>query len=129
MVGSMGPPGGGRNPVSNRLLRHFCFVSFAEMTDKSIARIFETILVAFTGKYLTEDATAVAGDAVRATISVYNDIKAQLLPTPAKSHYTFNLRDIAKVVQVGSVRVQAHAFPLPDRHKLGALLLLVSTAV
>lgn len=98
----MGPPGGGRNPVSNRLLRHFSFVSFAEMTDKSIARIFQTILGAFAGKYLTEDAAAVAGDVVQATISVYNDIKAQLLPTPAKSHYTFNLRDIAKVVQVCS---------------------------
>lgn len=114
MVGSMGPPGGGRNPVSNRLLRHFSFVSFAEMTDKSIARIFQTILAAFAGKYLTEDAAAVAGDVVQATISVYNDIKAQLLPTPAKSHYTFNLRDIAKVVQVWFCRIQFSHLPGHD---------------
>lgn len=86
--------------MSNRLLRHFSFVSFAEMTDKSIARIFQTILGSFAAKYLTEDAGTVACEVVKATIQVYNDIKAQLLPTPSKSHYTFNLRDIAKVVQV-----------------------------
>lgn len=46
-VGSMGPPGGGRNPVTNRLLRHFNFISFAEMSDESVTRIFTTILGAF----------------------------------------------------------------------------------
>ena len=32
-------------------------------------------------------------------ISVYKTISAQLLPTPAKSHYTFNLRDLSKTFQ------------------------------
>lgn len=36
---------------------------------------------------------------VTATVQLYNAIRIELLPTPNKSHYTFNLRDLGKVVQ------------------------------
>lgn len=36
---------------------------------------------------------------VNATIQLYNAIRSELLPTPNKSHYCFNLRDMGKVVQ------------------------------
>uniref|UniRef100_A0A8C0VUI2 Dynein axonemal heavy chain 1 n=1 Tax=Cyanistes caeruleus TaxID=156563 RepID=A0A8C0VUI2_CYACU len=87
-VCAMGPPGGGRNPVTPRLTRHFNYLSFTEMDDSSKKTIFSTILV----KDLNEPL-------VDATISVYMTITSQLLPTPAKSHYTFNLRDLSKVFQ------------------------------
>jgi dynein heavy chain len=48
---------------------------------------------------LPVNTTLRAGGVVAATIEVYNSISAELLPTPAKFHYTFNLRDISKVFQ------------------------------
>ena len=36
---------------------------------------------------------------VAATVGAYNVARAELLPTPLKSHYTLNLRDVARVVQ------------------------------
>ena len=36
---------------------------------------------------------------VDSTIAIYNSIRAELLPTPSKPHYTFNLRDVARVIQ------------------------------
>jgi dynein heavy chain len=33
------------------------------------------------------------------TIDVWDKVKRSLLPTPSRSHYTFNMRDVSKVFQ------------------------------
>ncbi|XP_041945152.1 dynein heavy chain 1, axonemal isoform X2 [Alosa sapidissima] len=104
---AMGPPGGGRNPITQRFTRHFNFLSFTEMDDSSKKKIFSTILGNWMdgnmskkdpGKKIPE-ILPLNEPLVDATIRVYSTITSCLLPTPAKSHYTFNLRDLSKVFQ------------------------------
>jgi len=45
------------------------------------------------------DVQALAEPTVHITIQLYDAMCAEMLPTPSKSHYTFNLRDVSKVVQ------------------------------
>ncbi len=58
---------------------------------------------------------------VKATVEIYNSIRRELLPTPAKSHYTFNLRDLSKNFQgilmadVRSIDVRAVSRRAPAR--------------
>ncbi|XP_019331155.1 dynein axonemal heavy chain 1 [Alligator mississippiensis] len=109
-VCAMGPPGGGRNAITPRLTRHFSALSFTEMEDSSKKTIFSTILGSWMSGLLGErsyrDPVPGAPEVqhlnkplVDATVRVYSTITSQLLPTPAKSHYTFNLRDLSKVFQ------------------------------
>ncbi|XP_060076356.1 dynein axonemal heavy chain 1-like, partial [Ylistrum balloti] len=92
---AMGPPGGGRNPISARLVRHFNLLAFTEMEDISKKKIFSAILRSWIPNSLMSHCDGL----VDTCINVYNEISSQLLPTPAKSHYTFNLRDLSRVFQ------------------------------
>lgn len=98
MLGAMGPPGGGRQMVTPRLIRHFNIIAYAELLDSTITNIYQTIL----GSLLVKFDDSVKGKVdgiVQASINIYNESKSLLLPKPGKSHYLFNLRDIAKVFQ------------------------------
>jgi dynein heavy chain len=97
---AMGPPGGGRNNITDRLMRHFNFLTMTELSTESRETIFTPILTAYLGqasKDTYKDTTA--GLLVENTIAVFDKVLASLLPTPARVHYTFNLRDLAKVFQ------------------------------
>lgn len=54
---------------------------------------------------------------VAATLDIYNTIADNLLPTPAKSHYTFNLRDLSKVFQVRGAYTLTVILMSKDHHR------------
>ncbi|KAI8927547.1 dynein heavy chain and region D6 of dynein motor-domain-containing protein [Entophlyctis helioformis] len=99
-VAAMGPPGGGRNPVTPRFLRHFNTISITEFDDSTMKHIFTTIVDwHFTTNNFVASIGALKSQLVCAVLDVYQGAIASLLPTPAKSHYVFNLRDFARVIQ------------------------------
>ena len=69
------------------------------MQDASMRNIFETILGNFLSPFSAEGVLDMTSSVVTATIDIYNTILRDLRPTPAKSHYTYNLRDLSKVFQ------------------------------
>ncbi|KAG2430891.1 hypothetical protein HXX76_009864 [Chlamydomonas incerta] len=118
LVCAMGPPGGGRNPVTPRFVRHFNLVAITEFDDATYTRIYGAICDWwFRRARLPEDVRGKGGSLVKATLEIYNTIRAQLLPTPAKSHYTYNMRDLSKVFQ----GVQSIGVPVPDARSLTRL--------
>jgi len=101
LVSAMGPPGGGRNPVTDRLLRHFVSVSLTPFDDATVSLIFTTILRWHFDRFpkFHANVQALTEKLVQGTRELYGIVTTKLLPTPAKTHYTYNLRDIARVFQ------------------------------
>ena len=97
---SAAPPGGGRSELTERFTRHFLVLNVPKPSDEVLTKIFQSIIDGFleTGGF-KEDLKTKSNAIVQSTIDLYSDISKSLLPIPAKSHYTFNLRDISKVFQ------------------------------
>ena len=94
----MGPPGGGRSAISHRMKRHFNMLAYPDLAKESIVMIFKKILGAFISSYSGE-ISAIVDQIVDSCHCVYTAVADNLKPTPSKSHYTFNLRDISKIIQ------------------------------
>lgn len=103
-IAAMLPPAGGGNNVTMRYLRHFNMLYVQPFDEDSLLRIFNNIIEWYFNMQkgnLSKSITSMGEIVVKSTIEIYNAIRTskELLPTPAKSHYIYNLRDISKVFQ------------------------------
>jgi len=93
-------PGGGRNDIPDRLKRHYFLFNLVLPAIKSIDDLYGQMLAGrFPAGELSSEALEVVGKLTNATIKLWDWAKRRLLPTPAKFHYVFNMRELSRVFQ------------------------------
>ncbi|KAK2956118.1 putative Dynein axonemal heavy chain 5 [Blattamonas nauphoetae] len=98
LIGAVAPPGGGRTQVEPRLAVKFARFVMPDMDNTTLTQIFQT-LNGWILSHMPSSMRRMNETIVEAATHIYFTISENLRPTPAKSHYTFNLRDLSKVFQ------------------------------
>ncbi|GMF33821.1 unnamed protein product [Phytophthora lilii] len=105
LIAAGGLPGAGRQTLCPRFVRHFSAVFCVPSCDEAAMKaIFNSILASHitscggTGAFAKNVKDALQQTA-NATCELFQRIVQGLLPTPSKCHYTFNLRDVTKLMQ------------------------------
>ncbi|XP_078276213.1 dynein axonemal heavy chain 3-like [Rhinoraja longicauda] len=99
LVGAMVPPGGGRQSISPRCLRHFNVITIDAFSQETMKTIFQPLVDWHFNTGFDISLKRYSRILVWATTEVYTQAVERFLPTPSKSHYIFNLRDFSRVIQ------------------------------
>ena len=91
-------PGGGRNDIPHRLKRQFVLLNVTMPSLVAIDNIFGSIIRGrLSPQAVPQEVATVAGKLTDATIHLWQKVQAKMLPTPAKFHYMFNMRELSRV--------------------------------
>lgn len=112
--GAMLPAGGGANSITSRFLRHLQIFGIETFEEATLTKIYSAIMDWHLAKGFEEPVKRLGKvnpikldsllfpflqGVVAASIQVYLKSIETFLPIPAKSHYTFNLRDLSRVIR------------------------------
>jgi dynein heavy chain len=99
-LAAMNTPGGGKNDIPNRLKRQFCIFNVPLPSVAAINNIFGQLVAGrFAADVFSAEVCDAAQKLVPITIDLWNKVQVKMLPTPAKFHYLFNMRELSKVFQ------------------------------
>ncbi|XP_020293119.1 dynein heavy chain 7, axonemal-like [Pseudomyrmex gracilis] len=96
---AMAPPSVSKD-VTPRFKRHFFVLTISEFEDNVMITIFSKIVLwHLDTRGFSKEFDPCIDQIVLATLDIYKQSMRNLLPTPAKCHYMFNLRDFSRVIQ------------------------------
>ncbi|KAL0226771.1 hypothetical protein P9112_014095 [Eukaryota sp. TZLM1-RC] len=98
LISAMGIPGGGRQVICDRLSSRLHCLNVTFPDRATIIRIFGSLFSFHTATF-EQEVLSLSDSFASSTLDLFDHLASSLLPTPAKSHYLFNLRDISRIFQ------------------------------
>ncbi|KAL1130935.1 hypothetical protein AAG570_012176 [Ranatra chinensis] len=95
-------PTAGSFTINSRLQRHFCVFSMNFPNNESLTTIYSSILSQHfvnSENRFPNTITRLCDNIVAASIALHNKVVQLFVPTAAKFHYIFNLRDLSSIFQ------------------------------